>query len=218
MAFGQRTPKDTAFYTERPRLRIAAQPRRRNRSPSVLSFHGLPPHGEAYISDSCAVVMAVGCVLISAAAGCSSLRLTPGRSYTTTCNTSGPLSVVDSVLADHAEAVVKEAVSNAVRHAEASELTIHIHVTDGRSIDVIAMAKASPTRSPPVGWRTCANSPERQTAPSPSKPFPKEAPGNAGRRDCQARTTEHTRARPADRASRTNDCACRWGGWLIWDF
>ena len=29
----------------------------------------------------------------------------------------GPLSVVDAALADHAEAVVREAVSNAVRHA-----------------------------------------------------------------------------------------------------
>ena len=32
----------------------------------------------------------------------------------------GPLSVVDAALADHAEAVVREAVSNAVRHADAT--------------------------------------------------------------------------------------------------
>ena len=57
---------------------------------------------------------------------------------------SGPLSVVDAVLADHAEAVVKEAVSNAVRHADASQLTIHIDVADGLSIDVIDNGKGIP--------------------------------------------------------------------------
>ena len=57
---------------------------------------------------------------------------------------SGPLSVVDAVLADHAEAVCKEAVSNAVRHADASQLTIHIDVADGLSIDVIGNGKGIP--------------------------------------------------------------------------
>ena len=62
----------------------------------------------------------------------------------TTVQYSGPLSVVDAVLADHAEAVVKEAVSNAVRHADASQLTIHIDVADGLSIDVIDNGKGIP--------------------------------------------------------------------------
>jgi signal transduction histidine kinase len=57
---------------------------------------------------------------------------------------SGPLSVVDAVLADHAEAVVEEAVSNAVRHAEAGQLTIHVDVADGLSIDVIDNGKGIP--------------------------------------------------------------------------
>jgi signal transduction histidine kinase len=43
-----------------------------------------------------------------------------GSELHTTVQFSGPLSVVDATLADHAEAVVKEALSNAVRHAEAS--------------------------------------------------------------------------------------------------
>jgi two-component system sensor histidine kinase DevS len=48
----------------------------------------------------------------------------------------GPLSVVDSTLADHAEAVVREAVSNAVRHAQASTVTVRIKVDDDLRIEV----------------------------------------------------------------------------------
>lgn len=40
----------------------------------------------------------------------------------------GPLSVVDAALADHAEAVVREAVSNAVQHADADTLTVTVDV------------------------------------------------------------------------------------------
>ncbi len=36
----------------------------------------------------------------------------------------GPLSVVDATLADHAEAVLREAISNAVRHSGATELAV----------------------------------------------------------------------------------------------
>lgn len=48
----------------------------------------------------------------------------------------GPLSVVDSMLADHAEAVVREAVSNAVRHAQATALTVRVRVDDDLCIEV----------------------------------------------------------------------------------
>ncbi|MDP7703386.1 MULTISPECIES: GAF domain-containing sensor histidine kinase [unclassified Mycobacterium] len=48
----------------------------------------------------------------------------------------GPLSVVDSMLADHAEAVVREAVSNAVRHAQATALTVRVKVDDDLCIEV----------------------------------------------------------------------------------
>lgn len=48
----------------------------------------------------------------------------------------GPLSAVDSELADHAEAVVREAVSNAVRHANATELSVDVKVADDLCIDV----------------------------------------------------------------------------------
>ena len=49
----------------------------------------------------------------------------------------GPLSVVDATLADHAEAVVREAVSNAVRHANATTLTVTVKVEDELSVEVV---------------------------------------------------------------------------------
>ncbi|WP_067697487.1 sensor histidine kinase [Nocardia jejuensis] len=48
----------------------------------------------------------------------------------------GPLSVVEPGLADHAEAVVREAVSNAVRHSGADTITIDIGVADDLTIVV----------------------------------------------------------------------------------
>ena len=50
---------------------------------------------------------------------------------------SGPLSVIDAELADHAEAVVREAVSNAVRHADATTLAIGVTVEDELCIEVV---------------------------------------------------------------------------------
>ncbi|MEW5808796.1 MAG: GAF domain-containing sensor histidine kinase [Actinomycetota bacterium] len=55
----------------------------------------------------------------------------------TTVQYSGPLSVVDAGLADHAEAVVREAVSNAVRHADATSLAITVVADDDLSIEVV---------------------------------------------------------------------------------
>jgi hypothetical protein len=49
----------------------------------------------------------------------------------------GPLSVVKPPLSDHAEAVVREAVSNAVRHADASAVSVTVRVEDDLSIEVI---------------------------------------------------------------------------------
>ncbi len=46
----------------------------------------------------------------------------------------GPLSVLDPVLADHAEAVVRETVTNAVRHSHADNLTVQITVRDHLTI------------------------------------------------------------------------------------
>lgn len=54
----------------------------------------------------------------------------------TTVQYTGPLSVVDAELAEHAEAVVREAVSNAVRHSGASELSVLVAVEDDLAITV----------------------------------------------------------------------------------
>lgn len=62
----------------------------------------------------------------------------------TTVQYTGPLSVVDASLADHAEAVVREAVSNAVRHAEARNLTVNVAVGDELCIDVVDDGKGIP--------------------------------------------------------------------------
>ncbi|MDX1890812.1 GAF domain-containing sensor histidine kinase [Mycolicibacterium sp. 050158] len=49
---------------------------------------------------------------------------------------SGPLSVIEPALADHAEAVVREAISNAVRHGHATDVTVLVRVDDDLTIEV----------------------------------------------------------------------------------
>jgi signal transduction histidine kinase len=55
----------------------------------------------------------------------------------TTTQFVGPLSVVDATLADHAEAVVREAVSNAIRHGKATTLSVSVTVGDELVIEVV---------------------------------------------------------------------------------
>lgn len=55
----------------------------------------------------------------------------------TTVQYTGPLSVVDTVLGNHAEAVLREAVSNAVRHANATSLAINVSVEDDVRVEVV---------------------------------------------------------------------------------
>jgi two-component system sensor histidine kinase DevS len=69
-----------------------------------------------------------------------------GSQLRTTVQFAGPLSVVDSGLADHAEAVVREAVSNAVRHAEATMLTVNVKVEDDLTIEVIDNGRGMPAQ------------------------------------------------------------------------
>jgi signal transduction histidine kinase len=59
-----------------------------------------------------------------------------GTGLRTKSQFSGPLSVIEPGLADHAEAVVREAVSNAVRHGGATEVTVLVRVDDDLAIDV----------------------------------------------------------------------------------
>ncbi|CAN3128669.1 Response regulator [Mycobacterium sp. smrl_JER01] len=60
----------------------------------------------------------------------------PNSGIRTSVRCQGPLSVVDAALADHAEAVVREAVSNAVRHSAATAVTVAVTVDDNLSIEV----------------------------------------------------------------------------------
>lgn len=68
----------------------------------------------------------------------------------------GPLSVVDGVLADHAEAVVREAVSNVVRHARADTLAVQIRVDDELTIQVTDDGCGMPEQVARSGLRNLA--------------------------------------------------------------
>ncbi|ORV39422.1 sensor histidine kinase [Mycobacterium conspicuum] len=67
-----------------------------------------------------------------------------GSGLRTTVHYVGPLSVVDPTLADHAEAVVREAVSNAARHAQATTLTVRVKVEDDLCIEVSDNGRGMP--------------------------------------------------------------------------
>lgn len=74
-----------------------------------------------------------------------------GSGLRTTVAFVGPLSVVDATLADHAEAVVREAVSNAVRHAHAQTLSVTVRVDDELSLEVIDDGCGMPADVTPSG-------------------------------------------------------------------
>ncbi|MEZ0382610.1 GAF domain-containing protein [Mycobacterium sp. pW045] len=74
-----------------------------------------------------------------------------GSGLHTTVAFIGPLSVVEPVLADHAEAVLSEAVSNAVRHSGATELAVQIKVEDDLAIEVADNGRGMPEVVTPSG-------------------------------------------------------------------
>lgn len=63
-------------------------------------------------------------------------RITEERDVVATLRISGPMTVVNPRLADHAEAVVVEAVSNAIRHSGAHAVTVDVTVGDDLTIAV----------------------------------------------------------------------------------
>jgi signal transduction histidine kinase len=63
--------------------------------------------------------------------------LTENRDLVTTVRLDGPMTAVGPELADHAEAVATEAVSNALRHSGASRLSVEITVADVFILNVI---------------------------------------------------------------------------------
>ncbi|TVS85278.1 GAF domain-containing sensor histidine kinase [Mycobacterium helveticum] len=62
--------------------------------------------------------------------------LTENRDVVTTVRMHGPMTAVDGELADHAEAVAAEAISNSLRHSGASRLTVEVSVGDMFVLDV----------------------------------------------------------------------------------
>jgi signal transduction histidine kinase len=91
----------------------------------------------------------------------------------TTVQYVGPLSVVDAGLADHAEAVVREAVSNAVRHSQARTLTITVRVEDELLIEVVDDGRGMPPDVTPSGL----NNLRRRAADSGGEFTVGDAPG-----------------------------------------
>jgi two-component system, NarL family, sensor histidine kinase DevS len=63
--------------------------------------------------------------------------LTENRDVVTTTRIHGPTTAVGGELAEHAEAVTAEAVSNALRHSGASRLTVEVEVGDMFVLDII---------------------------------------------------------------------------------
>jgi len=63
--------------------------------------------------------------------------LTGNRNIVTTVRMHGPTTAVGGELAEHAEAVTAEAVSNAVRHSGASRLTVEVWVDDLLTVDIV---------------------------------------------------------------------------------
>jgi signal transduction histidine kinase len=62
--------------------------------------------------------------------------LTQNREIVTTMRLHGPMTAVENELAEHAEAVTAEAVSNCLRHSGASRLTVEVDVADMFILDV----------------------------------------------------------------------------------
>ncbi|SLF04917.1 two-component histidine kinase DevS [Mycobacteroides abscessus subsp. massiliense] len=62
--------------------------------------------------------------------------MTDETSFQVSVRISGPLDVVPTDIAEHARAVVREAVSNTVRHSQGSEVEILISVDDDLTIEI----------------------------------------------------------------------------------
>ena len=71
-------------------------------------------------------------------------ELSENRDLAATLDISGALTTVTGELADHADAVITEAVSNAVRHAQATRLTVRIRVDHELTIEVIDDGRGIP--------------------------------------------------------------------------
>ncbi|WP_308160496.1 sensor histidine kinase [Mycolicibacterium goodii] len=77
--------------------------------------------------------------------------VTDNSPLATTVRISGPIVAVDPALADDAEAVIVEAISNAVRHSGATSVTISIEVSDRLDIDVVDNGRGIPANTTRCG-------------------------------------------------------------------
>ena len=74
--------------------------------------------------------------------------LTENRDIVTTVRMHGPTTAIGGELAEHAEAVTAEAVSNAVRHSGASRLTVEVSVADMLTVDIVDNGCGMPVDNP----------------------------------------------------------------------
>ena len=74
--------------------------------------------------------------------------LTGNRDIVTAVRMHGPTTAIGGELAEHAEAVTAEAISNAVRHSGASRLSIEVNVDDMLALDVIDNGCGMPVDNP----------------------------------------------------------------------
>ncbi|CDO89030.1 histidine kinase [Mycobacterium triplex] len=74
--------------------------------------------------------------------------LTGNRDIVTTVRMHGPMTAVGGELAEHAEAVTAEAVSNAIRHSGATRLTVDVSVADMLTVDVADNGCGIPADNP----------------------------------------------------------------------
>jgi signal transduction histidine kinase len=105
------------------------------------------------------------------------LTASTGAHLRTTVRMSGPLGVVSDALGEHAEAVLREALSNVVHHASAGTVTITISADDNLAIEVIDNGAGLPAGVARSGLHNL-----RERAEQAEGTFSVEAPPSGGTR------------------------------------
>lgn len=111
-------------------------------------------------------------------------RQTAETALRATIQVSGPLSVLDPELADHAEAVVREAVSNAVRHSGADTVSVEISVADDLTIVVTDNGWGIPNHVIRSGLRNLEQRAHKADGSFTLGPSPQDPDGLPGTRLC----------------------------------
>ncbi len=84
-------------------------------------------------------------------------RQTADSPIATSVRVTGPLSTLNGELGDHAEAVIRESISNAVHHSGADHLRVEIHVDEDLNIIVEDDGRGIPPGRPTSGLCNLAN-------------------------------------------------------------